>query len=95
MHLNGLFRGTRRYEIIKNNVKNEVVNIFVGMFFYNFIIDIEAWKTFPLDSVEVSKLRSTEKKPCDQKFEKFDKILIRQTSNVVIQDICDSFCSIV
>ena len=61
------------------------------MFLYKFIIDVESRKTFPLDSVEVSKLRSTEKKPCDQKFEKFDKILIRENSNVIIQDIYNFF----
>ena len=32
LHLNGLFRGARRYEVVKDSVKNEEVNIFVGMF---------------------------------------------------------------
>ena len=30
LHLNGLFRGARRYEITKDRVKNEEVHILIG-----------------------------------------------------------------
>lgn len=69
---------------MKVSVRNEEVNIFVGKYLLNSsIFGIKICKNFSLDSIEVSKLRSTGKKPCEQKLENFDMILIREISNVI------------
>ena len=48
-------------------------------------------KDISSDSIEVSKLRSTQMVHCDRKFEKFDKILIREASSALIPCISSFF----
>ena len=81
--MNGLYRGARRYELTRDRVQNEEINIFVGKNFLQFCFI--RYIVIPSDSIEVSKLRSTQSAPCDTKFEKFDKILIREASNAVFE----------
>jgi hypothetical protein len=58
LHLPGLFRGARRYEITTQSIKNTNYKIIV-------------------DAVEVSKLRSTTKTPCDTNIREYDHLLIQ------------------
>ena len=57
LHLPGLFRGARRYEIMNNISINEKYEILV-------------------DAIEISKLRSTKKTPCDTNIREYDHLLV-------------------